>query len=134
MFPTASVCGHPEQGTAKTQHAKALETLAKAHKRGPETFPLIKRFEPYCLRHTALTNLAEAGCDAFTLARIAGHGNIQMTMRYCHPQAHAIERAFARMSSSREVVAEGGHLENHLPSGRPDESVSVCGTRGFGEP
>ncbi len=72
VFPTASVCGHLEQGTAKTQHAKALESLAKAHKGEPGTFPLIKRFEPYCLRHTALTNLAEAGCDAFTLARIAG--------------------------------------------------------------
>ena len=32
----------------------------------------VKHFEPYCLRHTALTNLGEAGCDAFTLARIAG--------------------------------------------------------------
>jgi len=43
-----------------------------------------------------------------------------MIMRYGHPQAHAIERAFARMGTSREVVTEGGHLENHLPSGRPD--------------
>ena len=32
-----------------------------------------KGFEPYCLRHSALTMLAESGCDAFTLARIAGH-------------------------------------------------------------
>jgi integrase len=33
----------------------------------------VKRFEPYCLRHTALTRLAEAGCDTFTLAKFAGH-------------------------------------------------------------
>lgn len=50
-------------------------------------------FEPYCLRHTALTRLAESGCDAFTLARIAGHSSITITQRYCHPQADAIERA-----------------------------------------
>ena len=34
----------------------------------------VKAFAPYCLRHTALTRLAEAGCDALTLARIAGVG------------------------------------------------------------
>ncbi len=39
----------------------------------------VKPFEPYCLRHTALTRLAEAGCDAFTLARITGHSSITIT-------------------------------------------------------
>jgi len=37
------------------------------------------------------------GCDAFTLARIAGHSSITITQRYCHPQADAIERAFAKL-------------------------------------
>jgi integrase len=59
----------------------------------------VKPFEPYCLRHTALTRLAESGCDAFTLARIAGHSSITITQRYCHPQADAIERAFQQIAS-----------------------------------
>jgi site-specific recombinase XerD len=46
----------------------------------------VPRFEPYCLRHTALTRLGEAGCDAFMLAKIAGHFSIAMTSRYVHPQ------------------------------------------------
>ncbi len=117
-MPVLTDCGHLEQGTAKTQHSRALATLAKAHKENPENFPLVNRFEPYCLRHTALTNLAAAGCDAFTLARIAGHSSIQITMRYCHPQAAAIERAFAKLPGRREVVTDGGHSENCLPSGR----------------
>ena len=57
----------------------------------------MKPFAPYCLRHTALTRLAESGCDAFTLARIAGHSSITITQRYCHPQADAIERAFGAL-------------------------------------
>lgn len=64
-----------------------------------------KGFEPYCLRHSALTMLAESGCDAFTLARIAGHSSIAITQRYCHPQADAIERAFGKMT--------GGHNFGH---------------------
>ena len=65
-----------------------------------------KRFEIYCLRHSALTMLAESGCDAFTLARIAGHSSITITQRYCHPQADAIERAFGNLS--------GGHRIGHV--------------------
>jgi hypothetical protein len=44
-----------------------------------------------------LTNLAAAGWDAFTLARIAGHSSITITQRYCHPQADAIEQAFIKV-------------------------------------
>jgi integrase len=66
-----------------------------------------KGFEIYCLRHSALTMLAESGCDAFTLARIAGHSSITITQRYCHPQADAIERAFGNLA--------GGHRIGHSP-------------------
>jgi hypothetical protein len=66
-----------------------------------------KRFEIYCLRHSALTMLAESGCDAFTLARIAGHSSITIMQRYCHPQADAIERAFGNLA--------GGHRIGHSP-------------------
>jgi hypothetical protein len=68
-----------------------------------ENEPELKRFEPYVLRHTALTRLGE-NCDAFTLARIAGHSSITITQRYVHPQADAIERAFSRL---------GGHKTGH---------------------
>ena len=51
------------------------------------------------LRHTALTQLAQAGADVFTLARIAGHSSITITQRYVHPQADAIERAFAPLGA-----------------------------------
>lgn len=125
VFPTGAVCGHLEQGTAKTQHAGALKALARAHKKDPKGCPEIKAFEPYCLRHTALTNLAAAGCDAFTLARIAGHSSITITMRYCHPQADAIERAFSQMGNRQDVVTDGGHTENNLPGGNQIGAVSV---------
>ena len=39
-------------------------------------------FEPYVMRHTALTRMAPF-CDAFTLARIAEHSSITITQRYC---------------------------------------------------
>lgn len=86
VFPLDTRSGHLESdGLAKDQHALALRESK------------VKAFVPYCLRHTALTTLGEVGCDAFTLAKIAGHSSISITQRYVHPQADAIERAFAKL-------------------------------------
>src|SRR6185503_2031265 len=93
VFPSSSREGHFNKDTAKDQHRKALDNSG------------VKSFEPYCLRHTALTRLAEAGCDAFTLARIAGHSSITITQRYCHPQAEAIDAAFAKMGKGQNPTA-----------------------------
>jgi integrase len=82
VFPSNSAEGHLNGDTTKDQHAIAVERSRVA------------RFEPYILRHTALTRLAESGCDVFTLARIAGHSSITITQRYVHPQADAVDRAF----------------------------------------
>jgi integrase len=95
LFPQDTRSGHLESdGLAKDQHALALKDSK------------VKPFEPYCLRHTALTNLGEAGCDAFTLARIAGHSSITITQRYVHPQADAIERAFAKLTNGSDSATD----------------------------
>jgi integrase len=97
VFPTASASGHIEEPSAKQWHAKALEVSK------------VKPFEPYCLRHTFGTRMAPK-CDVFALARIMGHSSIAITQRYCHPQADAVERAFAQMAGRQELVTDGGHL------------------------
>src|SRR2546429_4830768 len=91
--------------TAKDQHKRALD-CANAKAKGKKE---LKHFQPYVLRHTALTRLGEAGCDVFTLARIAGHSSITTTQRYVHPQSAAVELAF------QKLVTQGGHPTNLLP-------------------
>jgi len=64
----------------------------------------------------------EGNCDAWTLARVAGHSSISITMRYIHPQGGAIERAFQSLaaqaksgtSEQREVVTDAGYRQNLL--------------------
>ena|GEM_PF-2010758 len=89
----------------------------------------VKPFQPYSLRHSALTRRAEAGCDAFTLARIAEHSSITITQRYCHPQADAIERAFSQMANRPKLVRDGSQEENPLPVGRDGLPVSMAESR-----
>jgi len=81
--------------------------------------------------------LGASGCGAFTLARIAGHSPIQMTMRHCHPQADAIERAFLQMANRQEAVSNGGQRkkngwpERREPSGdNTNEEKGLVGAPG----
>ena len=57
LLPSGSKCGHFEGSTAKGFNARALKN---ANKDLDENEPELKRFEPYVLRHIALTRLGEA--------------------------------------------------------------------------
>jgi integrase len=112
IFPAASASGHSERDSLKGQHTRAFELVNDAARKNKE--PELEKFPPYIMRHTALTRFGESGCDIFTLARIAGHANISMTMRYVHPQAEAIEAAFAKFALPAQPVAIAGrHKSGH---------------------
>ena len=74
----------------KKQHQRALRLSG------------VRPFVLYALRHTFLTRLGEAGCDAWTLARIAGHSSISMSARYVHPSEDAVMNVFSRLQTRKE--------------------------------
>ena len=86
VWPAPSQSGHIDHCSLKKQHNKAVK-LAK-----------VSPFVLYNLRHTFLTRLGESGCDAWTLARIAGHSSIAMSSRYVHPSEDAILAAVSRLT------------------------------------
>jgi integrase len=92
VWPAQTKSGHYEQSTPKKRHNKAIRDSK------------IRPFVIYSARHTFLTRLGESGCDAWTLARIAGHSNISISMRYVHPSEGAVSKAMAQM---------GGHNFGH---------------------
>ena len=107
-WPSETKSGHFEQSTIKKRLEKNLqrcneaeeEAKQKAGKKGRKPVH-VRRFIPYNLRHTFLTRLGESGCDAWTLAKIAGHSNITMGSRYVHPSEAAMAKAFSQMSGHR---------------------------------
>jgi site-specific recombinase XerD len=81
--------------------------------RNAEVRKLLKmsdEFVIHSLRHTMLTRLGEAGADAFTIMRIAGHSSVTVSQRYVHPTPEALERAFERLEALN-VRAVAGLLE-----------------------
>jgi integrase len=92
--PTQS--GHVEPSSLKKQHRRALRDSG------------VRQFVLYSLRHTFLTRLGESGCDAWTLARIAGHSSISISARYVHPSEDAVLSAVEKLSRHRI-----GHSDNY---------------------
>jgi integrase len=69
-----------------------------------------REFVLHGLRHTFLTRLGEAGADAFTIMKLAGHSSVTVSQRYVHPTPESCELAFERLEAlnARESVrAEG---------------------------
>ena len=92
VWPAPTNTGHVESSSIKKQHSKALR-LSR-----------VRPFVLYSLRHTFLTRLGASGCDAWTLARIAGHSSIAISSRYVHPSEDAVLGAMSRL---------GGHNSGH---------------------
>jgi integrase len=113
VFGAETKSGHLEGYCAKNQHAAALLAIKEEAEEAGIKNP-VRAFPPYTMRHTALTRLAESGCDAFTLAKIAGHSSITITQRYCHPQAEAIDRAFSKWGSLPGSLQNSLQSENRL--------------------
>jgi integrase len=98
--PTRS--GHLVSSSLKRQHKLAFKRLAEEAKKNNQK--AMQPFVLYSLRHTFLTRLGESGCDAWTLARIAGHSDIRISTRYVHPSEDAVFGAMSRL---------GGHKIGH---------------------
>jgi integrase len=99
VWPAATRSGHVEPSSLRKQHAKTFRALAgEASRRNEKP---VRPFVLYSLRHTFLTRLGQSGCDAWTLARIAGHASITISARYVHPSEDAVLDAMSRLGGHR---------------------------------
>ena len=74
-------------------------SLAHLHTKVRKQMKQPAEFVLHSLRHTFLTRLGEAGADAFTIMRVAGHASVTISQRYIHPTGEAVERAFERLET-----------------------------------
>jgi hypothetical protein len=58
-----------------------------------------------------LTKLGEAGANAFTIMKIAGHSSVTVSQRYVHPTPEGLERAFERLEALKATKSEEAVLE-----------------------
>jgi hypothetical protein len=90
-----------------------------------DTLKWSKEFVLHSLRHTMLTRLGEAGADAFTIMKIAGHSSVTVSQRYVHPTPKGMERAFERLQELNATKAEEARGE--------EAKVEAVGASGVSE-
>lgn len=98
VWPAPTRSGHIEPSSLRKHHAKAFKVIAEEAKKNSRK--PVRPFVLYSLRHTFLTRLGQSGCDAWTLARIAGHSTIAISSRYVHPSDDGVLDAMARFAES----------------------------------
>lgn len=81
--------GHPQLG--KRLSAQGVYVLLQQL----GTKAKVPQFKPHDLRRTFITRLLDRGADALTVSRLAGHSNVQTTMRYDKRGEAAKEAAVA---------------------------------------
>ena len=99
VFPAATKSGHIEGSSLQKQQQRVFRVT------GVEPFVL------YSLRHTCLTRWAPH-MDAYTLAYLAGHSDMNVTKRYIHPDDETVKAAFDRAKNLQ-------HLPTSPPSTPP---------------
>lgn len=66
-------------------------------------------FVIHSMRHTALTRLGQAGADAFTIMKLAGHSSVTISQRYVHPTGETVELVFDRLEAlNRKALTATG--------------------------
>lgn len=101
VWPAPTKSGHIDHSTLKKQHTKTFGVVNQEAKKNNQQ--LLRPFVLYSFRHTFLTRLAESGCDAWTLARIAGWSDISISKRYVHPSEDAVLNALSRMPQMNDT-------------------------------
>ena len=114
IWPAPTKSGHLEPSSIRKRHTAAFDAIAKEAAKNQRK--AVRPFVLYSFRHTFLTRLGESGCDAWTLARIAGHSSIAVSSKYVHPSDHAVLNAISRL---------GGHKIGHSQ----DEPEETSGPR-----
>lgn len=86
-------------------------SLDHQHATVREALKLPQDFVVHSLRHTMLTRLGEAGADAFSIMKIAGHSSVMVSQRYVHPTPEGMDRAFDRLESLNAEKFEQAKVE-----------------------
>jgi len=104
-------------------------SVAHAHLRIRKRLKLPSDFVLHSLRHTYLSRLGEAGVDAFTLMRLAGHSTITISQRYVHPSQDATDAAAARLENLLGAATAGATGGPHDRIGKAKPRVSNVNKR-----
>src|SRR5258708_14355812 len=106
VFPSPTKSGHVESSTLKKRHQAAL------------TLSGVSRFVIYDLRHTCLTRWAKT-MDPFTLMKLAGHADLNTTMRYVHRNDDDVRPVIEKSDNANGGPKNGHNAKTNVSAPPP---------------
>lgn len=100
----------PENPVLGTSLDHIHASICRPGKGKKRQFVFSAEFVLHSCRHTALTRWGEAGADAFTIMKLAGHSSVIVSQRYVHPTPKGVEMVFDRLEvlNRKALTATGG--------------------------
>lgn len=108
VFPGDSPDSHVLNTSVAHMHARVCRPGTGKARRYPFPAP----FVVHSMRHTCLTRLGEAGADAFTIMKLAGHSSVTVSQRYIHPTGETVQLAFDRLEALNKRALEASSGRN----------------------
>jgi integrase len=108
VFPGVS----PDRPVLGTSLAHMHTNICRPKSCDKQSYSFPKDFVLHSLRHTCLTRLGEAGADAFTIMKLAGHSSVTVSQRYVHPTGETIQLAFDRLEALNRRGLEASSCKN----------------------
>lgn len=78
----------------------SVSTYRRKYKTALERIAEVRMLTPHCCRHTYVTRLQARGVPMETIARLAGHSDVETTDNYLHTSVETLETAVAKLNSS----------------------------------
>ena len=80
----------------------SISTYRKKYKTAINKITGVRMLTPHCCRHTYVTRLQARGVPMETIARLAGHSDVETTDGYLHTSLETLETAVAKLNDNKE--------------------------------
>ena len=90
---------------------QSITSLDHVHHKVSDDLQLPKDCVIHSLRQNSLLLFGEAGADAFTIKKVAGHSSVTISERYIHPTPEGQERAFERFANLNQTAVENAEKD-----------------------
>lgn len=76
----------------------SVSTYRKKFKKALKEITGVRMLTPHCCRHTYVTRLQARGVPMETIARLAGHSDVETTDEYLHTSSETLEKAVSTLN------------------------------------
>ena len=89
----------------RNDHLYSVGTFRRQYYAALKSVPGVRKLSPHCCRHTYVTSLQAKGVPMETIAKLVGHGSIEVTDNYLHTRLDTLADAVSVLNATEDVAS-----------------------------